>query len=60
MKKRIGTYEVKLDINTSMITITNNQEMIYGKEYKSHDSGSAYRDICEKVQARVTQQTKKS
>ena len=60
MKKKIGTYEVKLDANSNLITITNNQEMIYGKEYKSHNSGSAYREICEKVQARVTQQIKQS
>jgi len=60
MHKTIGTYTVKLDTNSNLITITDNQEMIYGKEFSYNESGSAYRDICKKVEARVTQQNKLS
>jgi hypothetical protein len=60
MIKTYGTYTVKLDTNSNLITITDNQEMIYGKAFLSNESGSAYRDICKKVEARVTQQTKLS
>jgi len=53
MQKTIGTYTVKLDVNSNLITITKNNEMIYGKAFNAHDSGSAYTNICNKVQDKV-------
>jgi len=54
MKKTIGSYTIKLDANTNLITVTNNNEMVYGKAHSPADSGSAYRAICDKVQAKVS------
>jgi len=53
MKKQIGSYTVKLNANTNLITVTNNNEMIYGKAYSPHNSGSAYRSICDKISTKV-------
>jgi len=60
MKKTIGTYTVKLDVNSNLITITNKNEMIYGKAFNAHDSGSAYTSICNQVQTKVNGANAKS
>lgn len=54
MKKTIGTYTIKMDPNSNLITVTNNGEMIYGKAVKAADSGSAYKSIYDKVQVKVS------
>ena len=53
MQKEFGTYKVKLDSNSNLITITKNNEMIYGKAFGAYDSGSAFNSICEKIQTKV-------
>ena len=49
MKKTIGTYTVKLDSNSNLITVTNNNEMIYGKVVSAHNTGSAFNSICKQL-----------
>ena len=53
MKKTIGTYTIKMDPNTNLITITDDGEMIYGNVATAADSGSAYNSVCDRVQAKV-------
>jgi len=49
MKKTIGTYTIKLDANSNLITVTKNNEMIFGKAVKAADTGSAFVNICNSV-----------
>ena len=51
MKKTIGTYTIKMDPNSNLITVTNNGEMIYGKAVKAADTGSSFIKVCNSVQA---------
>ena len=39
MTKKFGTYTVKLDVNSNLITVTNKNEMIWGKAYTAYNSG---------------------
>jgi len=56
MKKTIGTYTIKLNSNSNLITVTNNGEMIYGNVVSAADSGSSYDSVCAKVQSKVDAQ----
>ena len=53
MKKTIGTYIVKLDTNSNLITVTNKSELIFGKVVSPQDTGSAFNSMCESVQTKV-------
>jgi len=45
MKKTIGTYTIKLSANNNLITVTKNNEMIFGKAVNAADTGSAFVNI---------------
>ena len=49
MKKTIGNYTIKLDGNSNLITVTKNNEMIYGKAVEAAESGSHFNSVCESV-----------
>ena len=53
MKKTIGTYTVKLDTNSNLITVSNNNETVFGKVVAPHDTGSFFNQMCTTVQAKV-------
>ncbi len=53
MKKTIGTYVVKLDTNSNLITISKNNETVFGKVVAPHDSGSFFNKMCTAVQTKV-------
>lgn len=54
MTKRFGTYTVKLDVNSNLITVTNKSEMIWGKAYTAQNSGSAFTNICNQVEIKTS------
>jgi len=54
MTKKFGTYTVKLDVNSNLITVSNKNEMIWGKAYTAYNSGSAFTNICAQVQTKAS------
>jgi|21_taG_2_1085346.scaffolds.fasta_scaffold01297_2 hypothetical protein len=53
MKKTIGSYVVKLDTNSNLITVSKNNETVFGKVVAPHDSGSFFDQMCTAVQSKV-------
>jgi len=50
MSKRFGSYTVKLDSNTNLITISNNGMLIKGYTTSAYKSGQAFKSACMQVE----------